>query len=113
MPLGNTKSNARPSAGGPSESAAERPVPQAIRPELPAEAIQRITDAEDTAIRELQKNCAQYLPGHPKFVLNPVEINAGCWKLIEHLLAFATALFNAQARELYAFNPQAVRMTTL
>ena len=69
------------------------------RPKLPAEALQNIIEAEKAATRELEKALGFHSPSNPNFVYHPVEINAGCWKVIEHLTTFAEAIFNAQARE--------------
>jgi hypothetical protein len=78
------------------------------RPKLPAEALQNIIDAEKAATGELEKALAYYGPSNPKFVYHPVEINAGCWKVIEHLTTFAEAIFNAQAREYVKHYPALV-----
>ena len=87
---------------------AESKLKSAGRPKLPAEALQNIIDAEKAATEELDKALADYLPSNPKFVYQPVEINAGCWKVIEHLTTFAAAIFNAQAREYVKHYPALV-----
>jgi hypothetical protein len=75
------------------------PNTSAGRPKLPTEALQNIIDAEKAATGELEKALGFHRPSNPNFVYHPVEINAGCWKVIEYLTTFAEAIFNAQARE--------------
>lgn len=56
----------------------------------------------------LEKALGFHRPSNPNFVYHPVEINAGCWKVIEHLTTFAEAIFNAQAREYVKHYPALV-----
>ena len=83
------------------------------RPKLPTEALQNITDAEKAARGDVEKSLAFHSPSNPNFVYHPVEINAGCWKVIEHLTAFAEAIFNAQAREYVKHYPALVLSSDL
>jgi hypothetical protein len=78
------------------------------RPKLPADAVQKTFDAEKTATEGLQKALDIYSPKNPDFVYQPAEFNAGCWKVIEHLTAFAAAIFDAQAREYLNHHPALV-----
>ena len=102
--LANNPYRGVPPGSGP-QGVGER---SAGRPKLPAEALQNIIDAEKAATEELEKALAFSGPSNPKFVYHPVEINAGCWKVIEHLTTFAEAIFNAQAREYLKHYPTLV-----
>lgn len=78
------------------------------RPRLPADALQRIVDAEKASTEQLQKSLEPYSPSASDFVFHPVEINAGCWKVIDHLMIFADAIFDAHAREYFKYHPELV-----
>jgi hypothetical protein len=69
------------------------------RPRLPTPALKSIVAAEAAAAERLGEDLAPYLPSSLTFIFNPVEINAGCWKVIDHLTVFAEALFDCQAHE--------------
>lgn len=87
------------------DASRKEPLP---RPKLPADAVQKTFDAEKTATERLQKALDIYSPKNPDFVYQTAEINAGCWKVIEHLTTFAAAIFDAQAHEYLAHHPALV-----
>jgi hypothetical protein len=87
------------------EAFRKEPLP---RPRLPADAVQKTFDAEKTATERLQKVLDIYSPKNSDFVYQPPEINAGCWKVIEHLAAFAAMIFDVQAREYLNHHPALV-----
>jgi hypothetical protein len=78
------------------------------RPRLPPAALERIRQGEKVAIETLQKVVQSYTPANPDFIYQPSEINAGCWKVTDHLMAFAEAIFDIQASEYTALYPQLV-----
>lgn len=83
------------------------------RPGLPSSSVRNIEGADKVAIQALKEALAPYFPGSPTFVFYSSEINAGCWKLIEHLMAFAQATFDVQAREYCRYHPELVLNTDL
>jgi hypothetical protein len=78
------------------------------RPRLPPAALERIREAENRAVETLQKSVHPYTPANQDFIHLPSEINAGCWKVIDHLMAFAEAIFDIQASEYAALYPRLV-----
>jgi hypothetical protein len=70
--------------------------------------VERIRDAEKHAVETLRKSLQVYTPANPDFIYRPAEINAGCWKAIDHLLHSAEAMFDIQASEYAALYPQLV-----
>jgi hypothetical protein len=79
------------------------------RPALPSSSVLAIEEAERNALDQLKKAIAPYQPNNPQFDCQPAEVNAGCWKLIEHLMTFAAAVFDASAREYHKYHPHLVR----
>ncbi len=83
------------------------------RPKLPSEALQRIREAEEAASIRLGQAVVPYTPRNPTLVYLPVEITAVGWKVIDHLLEFADAIFDAQAKEYLARYPELVEQGNL
>jgi hypothetical protein len=79
------------------------------RPRLPLAALERIRQGEKVAIETVQKAVQPYTPANPDFIYQPSEINAGCWKVIDHLMAFAEAIFDIQGSEYADLYPEMVQ----
>jgi len=79
------------------------------RPRLPPAALERIRQGEKVAIETLQKAVQPYTPANPDFIYQPSEINAGCWKVIDHLAAFAETIFDIQGCEYADLYPEMVQ----
>jgi hypothetical protein len=78
------------------------------RPRLPPAALERIEEAEKLAVETLRKSVQPYTPANPHFICRPSEIDAGCWKVIDHLMAFAEAIFDIQVSGYATLYPQLV-----
>jgi hypothetical protein len=79
------------------------------RPKLPPAALERIRQGEKVAIETLQKAVQPYTPANPNSIYQPSEINAGCWKVIDHLAAFAETIFDIQGCEYADLYPEMVQ----